>query len=243
MSTDDNNWNGEEPEKASKRVVDEEKTVDQKIKSRIIDTRKRVAKREDDIFVGASLDDEITLSRPEQVNIWATSVRQFLRAIEPLLKSPEVEESHYFYEEIPIYEDMLYPRDGETLLYVNGGADTTTQDIMWSLLKSDQITNRELEQRTHFSKSFEPPEPEPVKLHGLKSIIETEMISAGWTVPLNPGVLPGQDSYVAKPQIKQPLPKEALEKAVRIGDEFLQNAGIGLEIGHQQTDDKDKEPF
>jgi hypothetical protein len=243
MSTDNNKWNGERPEQASKRVVDEEKTVDQKIKSRIIDTRKRVAKREDQIFVGEPLDEDITLSRPQKVNIWATSVRQFLRAIEPLLKSDEIENSEYYYEGIPIYEDTLYPPDGETLVYSKGGQDTITKEIIWSLFYDSEIDKRDLEKRTHFSSSFDPPEPEQIELHGLKSIIETETLSAEWTVPLNPGVLPGQDKYIAKPQITRPLQKKTLEQAVRVADTFLQEAGIGMEIGHQETDDTDDDPF
>lgn len=246
MSTDNpNDWTDEEAQKPSKRVVDEEKTVDQKIKSRIIETRKRVAKREDDIFVGASLTPDVRLSKAQSVNIWSTTVRQFLRSIEPLLKSPEVEDSEYYYNGYAIYENMLYPPDGETAVVTqDNGTETTTEEIHWSLHYDEQFSKKDLGNGDNlFSKSFEPPEPKPLELHGLKSIIETEIITQEWNVRLNPGAPPAEPAYIAKPRINRPLQKSTLEQAVRVADEFLQKAGIGLEIGHQTTDDKDEDPF
>jgi len=52
-----------------------------------------------------------------------------------------------------------------------------------------------------------------------------------------------EKTYIAKPQINRPLEKSTLEQAVRHADDFLQQAGIGLEIGHQSKDDKDEDPF
>jgi len=129
------------------------------------------------------------------------------------------------------------------VVYSNGGEDTTTKEIIWSLFYDTEIDKRKLEKRTHFSSSFEPPEPEEVKLLGLKSIIETETINHEWRVRLNPGVHMTEERYIANPQITRPLPKESLEQAVRVADDFLQQAGVGMEIGHQETDDKDEDPF
>jgi hypothetical protein len=40
-----------------------------------------------------------------------------------------------------------------------------------------------------------------------------------------------------------PVPKRVFDAAVEHADAFLQQAGVGLEIGHRETDDMDETPF
>lgn len=227
MSSDENNTG---------RVLDDGQ-IDKRLKDRILDARERVAGREDDTFVGARLDGEVRLSHSQLVGIWATSVRQYLRAIEPLLRSDEIENSRHYYRELPIYKDTLRPPDGETTVLTLGsnnsdGVEEDVKQIPWDLFYNEEISNRELTTDYDLiSAGFEPPAPEPVTLQGLKSVIEKDVISAEWGVVLNPDSSPAEQTHIAKPQIAQPLSKSTLEYAVRKADEFLHNAGISPDIG------------
>ena len=214
------------------QVLDEENRIDKRLKDRILDARERVAEREDEIFVGAPLDGEVDLAHDQLVSLWSTTVRQFLRTIEPLLRSDEIDISHHYYRELPILKDTLHPPDGPTELVTDGEPQDDPAFIQWSLFYSDDISKREIiESSDPFSREFEPPEPKTVELQGLKSVIEQEKISVSWEVPLNPGLTPANRTHVAYPRYNDPLSKPTLEYAVRKADEFLHNAGIGLEIG------------
>jgi hypothetical protein len=223
-----------ENENNTGRVLDDGQ-IDKRLKDRILDARDRVAGREDDTFVGARLTGDVKLSHSQLVGIWATSVRQFLRTIEPLLRSDEIENSRHYYHEIPIYEDTLRPPDGETVVLTTGtkdGVEENTEQIRWSLFYNDNISNRKLtRENSLFDSGFEPPEPQPIKLRGLKSIIEQDLISANWDVVLNPDSPPAEKTHIAKPEISQPLGKPTLEYAVRKADEFLHDAGISPDVG------------
>jgi hypothetical protein len=214
------------------QVLDEDNRTDKRLKDRILDARERVAEREDEIFVGARLDVDVNLDHDQLVTLWSTTVRQFLRTIEPLLRSDEIDISDHYYRELPIAEETLYPPDGPTKIVTDGEPQDDPAFIQWSLFYNDDISRREIIGSSDlFSREFEPPEPKPVELSGLKSVIEQETISVGWEVPLNPGPVPANKTHVAYPDYNHPLSKATLEYAVRKADEFLHNAGIGLEIG------------
>ena len=117
------------------QVLDEEDRISNRLKDRILDARDRVAEREDAAFVEAPLDDEIEISSQQATQIWATTVRQYLRVIEPLLRSDEIKDSDYYYQELPLIEDTVTPPDGPTPI-VHGG-DVYQKRIMWSKFYSD----------------------------------------------------------------------------------------------------------
>lgn len=212
------------------KVIDEENRVDKRLKDRILDARERVAEREDACFVEAPLRGDVDYSPSDLVQIWSTSVRQYLRTIEPLLRSNEISKSHHYYREVPILQDKLYPPDGETVVAIKQAGsepETDTEHIRWSMFYDDDTHARDMVG----DPSFEPPEPEPIELTGLKSIIETEVISHEWAVVMNPSSHFSEGKKIAYPKVSRPLSKRTLENAVRKADRFLQQAGIGLEIG------------
>lgn len=212
------------------KVIDEENRVDKRLKDRILDARERVAEREDACFVEAPLND-MDHSPSDLVQVWSTSVRQYLRTIEPLLRSDEISKSHHYYREIPILQDKLYPPDGKTVVVTEYPGDkdpkVDSEEIIWSLFYDDETNARDLVT----DPQFEPPEPEPIELTGLKSIIETERIAYEWSILMNPSTHFSKPKRIARPKINRPLSKRTLENAVRKADRFLQQAGIGLEIG------------
>lgn len=239
MSTD-NNRDWQEP---SKQVTDEEGTVDQKYKNRIINIRDRVDKREDEIFVGVPLDPQL---QPDGslAEIWATSVKQYLKAIEPLLRSDDIEKSQYFYEEIDIVNRKVLPPDGKTVIRSATQNGPVTKEVRWSRLYRDDLDMRHVigDPNTPFETGFEPPEPKTVKIQGLKDIIEVSGISLEWHAELNPR----QFGNVKQAEVRLdiPLRREWLETAVRKADLFLQEyAGIGVDVGHRQKDEQDDTPF
>jgi hypothetical protein len=212
------------------KVIDEENRVDKRLKDRILDARERVAESENEIFIGAPLDKGVNLTSQQLVQLWATAVRQFLRTIEPLLQSDEIEKSQYYYREIPILKDELYPPDGKTKVTV--GDDVTTEGIEWSLFYNDNVDTLNLIK----DPSFEPPDPKTVEIRGLKDVIETEVISCEWSVVMNPSMHFSKPTKVAHPSVRRPLSKPTLEFAVRKADQFLQDAGVGLEIGAENKE-------
>lgn len=212
------------------QVIDEENRINNRLKDRVLDARDRVATNENEVFVKAPLSNDINRSRAELVEIWGTSVKQYLKTIEPLLRSDELARAEYFYTELPIIDKTVIPKDGPTV--VSEGNDRTQKDINWSRFYAEEIENWHLIRDTPlFGPGFEPPEPKKVELYGLKSIIETSGIAKSWRVPLNPGSDFGKQTRVAHPVYEEPLSKPTLEYAVRKADQFLQEAGIGLEVG------------
>jgi hypothetical protein len=89
---------------------------------------------------------------------------------------------------------------------------------------------------------FEPPESKTVTFSGLEDILDRHTITRHWTIDMEPNTLrPGRGVDQVSTEI--PVPKATLESAVEATDAFLQQAGVGLEIGYQQADDPDENPF
>jgi hypothetical protein len=223
MSSDENPREGAQ-------VIDEQNRIDNRLKDRILDARDRVAQNEDEVFIKTALDDDITRSQAELVQIWGTSVRQYLKTIEPLLRSDELTRAGYFYRDLPIIDKTVIPRDGATVIVE--GNEKYKREINWSRFFTSDIDNREIIRDTPLlAPGFKPPEARQVELSGLKDVIETTRISESWRVPLNPDAAFGEATRVAHPTYREPLSKSKLEYAVRKADQFLQEAGVGLEVG------------
>lgn len=223
---------------------DEEGAVDKKLKNRIVKARDRVDEREDALFVGAPLEGA-ALSQQEASRIWATSVRQYLRAIEPLLRSDDVAQSEHYYTGRVIVDQDVKPPDG---VYPQPGSPMEGVEPQrrynWSLFYRDDVDLQQaIQSHDHdaFDRQFTPPEPKRITLKGLKSIIETETVSAEWAIVTNPGSIPPQQTQVF-PSINAPLTREMLIESVRIADEFLQEAGIAIDVGYQEKDEEEDNP-
>jgi hypothetical protein len=206
----------------NKRVTDSEGTVDKKVKNRILKARERVDTREDLLFVQIAADRRSRLSHAEAVAAWGTTIRQYIRAIEPLLKSGEIEQSEYYYREKKLGEKEIPPPDGEKEWSRFAGPGDTTQ------------TKREM----NLHPSFDPPEAKKINFHGLKDILEKRQITLSWAFSPDPTKW-GPEREIERLSVTVPVPKHVLEAAVSAADEFLQNAGIGLEIGREEGEETD----
>lgn len=224
----------------NKQVVDDEGTVDQKLKNEILRARNRVEDREDRIFVQGPLEG-VPYNRDQLTQIWQTSVRQYLRRVEPLLQSEEIRGAQEYYTEKAIAERMVYPEDGETP--VQGGGNQDSIAIRWSQFFRDGVDIGRLRQTDErFGNQFTPPDPKRYQLQGLKAVIEHPEQTFEWSVPLGNSVNPLQN-MVAIPSRTVTPTKHELERAVRMTDIFLQDkAGIAIDVGHQEKDERELNP-
>lgn len=197
--------------------VQDDGTVDQRIKKRIIDARQRVDDREDYLYVEAPVEEGKTANGIQQDIYWGMVVKQFLRSIEPLLRSDEIEDSDEYYRAVSLGSVQLVPRDTERYpfqQYATGGLSEQRFKVTYDLPRSVEL-----------------PEPETVPFVGLKSVIETDgVVSQTWTIETNSWTDPANQGVIQTAD-ERPVPKRIYENAVREADEFLQQAGIGLEIG------------
>ncbi|WP_136689987.1 hypothetical protein [Halorhabdus amylolytica] len=194
-------------------TVQDDGSVDQKLKNRIIDARKRVDEREDQLFVQGLA---AGISREEKTQAWGTVVRQYIRAIEPLLKSDDVKKAEYYYLQAYIGKQEIPPPDGEYPWSELAYADNT-----WALFTEYGLPA-----------NIDLPEPQEIEFEGLYSVLKQKQVSAQWQVDLKPESF-GPGGEQDRLGVSYPVPKEVLEEAVSTADEFLQQAGIGLEIGKE----------
>ena len=238
MTWDNNDDDDERP--GHKQVVDDEGTVDQKLKNEILRARNRVEDREDRIFVQGPLEG-VPYNRDQLTRIWQTSVRQYLRRVEPLLQSEEIRGARDYYLDKTVADRTIYPGDGETP--VQGGGSRDTVEIEWSQFYREGVDLGKLQQTDdRFGQQFSPPEPKRYRLQGLQAVIEQPEQTFEWSVPLGNSVNPLQNMVAVPTRTVTPT-KHELERAVRMTDLFLQEkAGIAIDVGHQEKDERELNP-
>jgi len=242
MNVEDETPSGFEQQNGSRQVVDEAGTIDEKVKRLIIDARSRVMEREDQLFIEAALAGRY--DQHELAAMWATTVKQYLRLLEPLLSSPEIEDGHEYYVERPIGEIIIYPPDTDT---DSKFVDITPQDVdaypFSELHRFGDANDLDICRQFGLPPGAELPEPQVVEFTGLKDIIEAERkVEVSWDLCLDRQG-PSFDRDRVYMRKAKPIPKTMYEDTVRLADEFRQQAGVGIETGHRKDDDKDQQAF
>lgn len=200
---------------APQEVVDEDGDVDKALKRRIIQARERVDETELALYRDAEIEPDVALSEVQKVHIYGTTVKQFLRRIEPLLRTANVPDNEKYYKSIELGEITLIPPD--------------TNGYQFSLVASTDMSDHELRKRIGLPNGVELPEPEVVEIAGLEAIIESDtVLSKQWEICVAKAGAPPNWEY-EYPLAQQPIPKRIYEEGMRKADMFLQNAGIGLE--------------
>lgn len=232
MSTD-NNDNGDGDvdgfnDYDSHRVIDEEGSVDAKVKERILNSREAINENENILFTQRAIMPDINISRPQAIVAWGHSVRRYVRDVEILLSDDEIPESERYYEEIELGEVTLTPPD--------------KSGYQFSLFSNPDLDNKQLKKRMALPHDCDVPEPVTRTFNGLRSIIESEdVISHEWQFFVDKtGPQSGWEIMTLEAQ--QPIPKDIYELAVRHTDQFLQKAGIGIETGTPEVYDE-SEPW
>jgi hypothetical protein len=239
---EDETPSGFEQQNGSRQVVDEAGTIDEKVKRLIIDARSRVMEREDLLFVEAALGG--TRSEHELAAMWATTVKQYLRVLEPLLRSSQIEHSQEYYLDRPLGEIVIYPPDTDT---DSKFVDVTPPHVdgypFSDLHRFGDVNETEIKRQLGLPLDADLPEPKSVQFTGLKEMIEApRQVEASWDLRLDRGRPAFVQNRVSMTKSK-PLPKTLYEDAVRLADEFRQQAGVGIETGHRTKDVEDMTPF
>lgn len=192
--------------------------VDTMIKKRIIEARDRVRQREDYLYVKAPVEDGLTANRNQQDIYWGMMVKQFLRTIRPLLRAEEVKQSRKYYQDVELGSVQLVPR--------NSG------DIPFEEYARSEVSPVEFKTRYDIAGHATLPEPTRRSFIGLQSVIETSgVVRETWTVEL-------ADGDVIQTVDEKPVPKDIYETALWEADEFLQEAGIGLDVGAEKVESR-----
>lgn len=220
-----NNRDESDDPQGGKQVLDEEGTVDEKVKNRILKARERVDDAEAALFVDAPASD--TPITPAQQHVgYRTIVRQYIRAIKPLLTSSEIPASDYYFAEVLLFKQEVPPPDGQ---------------YNWSRYYHESVDEQKITRDMGLSPGFEPPEPKEVKIQGLQEILERDEVTLRWSFDLN-GSKGVAQTDVQNLSQSISLPKRVYDSAVEHADAFLQQAGIGLEIGSGDLDEDQLAP-
>ncbi|MFB6198177.1 MAG: hypothetical protein ABEI52_07915 [Halobacteriaceae archaeon] len=207
---------------APQEVVDEEGDVDKALKKRIIQARERVDETELALYRDATMDPEVDLSLYEKIHIYAMTVKQFIRRIEPLLRTENIEGNERYWKGVDIAEIELAPPD--------------TEGYRFSLLTQSDRDEHELRQMLNLPRTIDLPTPVTVTFQGLETIIERDpVLSYRWEVCVSREGAPPNWEYVY-PEVQRPVPKKVYEDATRKATMFLQQAGIAVETDTKGTD-------
>jgi hypothetical protein len=207
----------QEENEPPEEVLDEEGDVDKAFKRGIIQAWGRVDETETALYRDAAIDPDVRLSDGERVQIYAMAVKQFLRRVEPLLRSPNIQGNKQYYngeEDNPIATFELVPPE--------------TGGYPFQLVQQDH-SQSELRRMIGLPKSADVPQPKTVRIVGLKDVIEREPVARyQWEVCVRKEGAPPNWEFVY-PQNTRAFPKSVYVNAVRRTVQFLQDAGIGLE--------------
>jgi len=204
------------PDDAKKpAVVSDDGKVDRELKTRIIELRKMVDDREDALFTLPIIDPDVNVDHREAVAAWGGVVRRYLRGIEPILVQDDIQHADHYYKHVDLGTVELVPPDK------NG--------VQWSKFALYDVDDATLKQEMGLNPQADPPTAYTHTFTGLGMILKEEVVANTWTVNLNNGV--GASADIVHLENAKPIPKYILENAVRHADQFLQDAGIGLEIG------------
>lgn len=198
-------------------ITDEEEYTDKRIKKRIMDARDSLNETKKQLFAGRLLEPDVQISQAEAVLAWSDLVRSYIRDLGVLLNHPDIPHAEYYKTEVEIGSVSIIPPDKD--------------NHQFSLIAYDQVTEDELKRELPgFGRNAELPKPRRRDFYGLMSVVEQEpIISEQWLVVKNPTqVGPNQDQMMLERE--QPVPREIYEKAIVQADQFLQQAGIGLDI-------------
>lgn len=190
-------------------IDDEEKTVDTKVKNRIVALREDVDEWAKELFTKEKFGE---IDHQTAVSIWGDRVRTYLLAVEPLCWNTGLENSQevYLNEKLGVVE--VHPP--QEWVEATSGRQRRNGDV--EVLEDGAI------------------EPKKRVISGLKDVIERESVSASWTIQIrdrNGGR--GQRRVEETVTQTAPINKTTLRNAIRVADEFLQRNGIGVDFGVQ----------
>jgi hypothetical protein len=212
-------------------VEDSDGMVARRKKKMILDSRENVNNVETQLALGGT---------PDGMNVSGQTayhqvVRQFLRNIEPLLRNSEVSGASHAYSEATLghitVEPPVQPKESESSRPEHlGGNSPDNGKFNGSRNNSELVLHR-------FS---DPVEPERFEITGLKEIISNDGRTARWDVIIDkkksPKYTGGGMKEMTVRNAKQ-WDYTILNNSVRVADQFLEEANIGLSLSEGEPDD------
>lgn len=203
-----------DPKENGRHVVeDEEGFVDKEVKKRILENRQEVDEWSRSLF---SAERTGGIDTEDAVMIWRDRVVEYLTSIEPLLRDDSLPDARHAYLREPLGVAVLEPPEE----YQQEPGRPSIEELV--------------ERGPEWFRG-DPPEPKQQTFQGLKSVIETERVTAEWEVPVDTDRPPRREREQVHKQ--QPVPKHVLENAVRVADEFLHQIGIGVTTVEDANDE------
>jgi len=198
-------------------ITDEEQYTDKKIKSRLLNTRELVIKMNNRLNTERLVEPDVEYSAYEARAAWAKTVQSYLYELAVLLNHDDIPQSEYYREQVDIGKIQLVPED--------------TAGIPFSKIVYDSVDEEDIiYQSNRLQRGAELPKPTTKKFKGLMSVAETDFIvSHSWVVLTNPREAPPNHNRITV-QTQEPVPEDIFQKALVESDQFLMNAGIGIDI-------------
>jgi len=229
--------NGESYLNEDLEVSDEEKYSDKKIKKRILNTRELLVHTKNRLETERLVEPEVEYSEFEAFAAWANLVQSYLYELGILLNNEEVPNAEYYRDELPLGKIGIVPED--------------TDGIPFSTIVYEGVDEEDIiHQSSRLQRGCELPEPVTVSFEGLMDVAETDLVvERQWVVTANPRAAgPNQDRITVVG--RQPVPEKVFQKALVESDQFLQDAGIGLdlsdsgvpEFGFEEVHEDEQEP-
>jgi len=197
-------------------VQDEEDYTDKKVKQRILNTRQMLNEAKFELFAGRLTEPEVEINDQQALFAWSDLVRSYIRDLGILLYHDDIAESQRYREQVEIGDLVVVPPDQD--------------GYQFSLVAYSEFTDEQLRRKLGLGRRAEIPKPKERTFEGLMSVVETPpVVEEYWTVTVNPHAAPpNQDTLTLKGA--KPVPRRIYERALVEADQFLQSAGIGLDI-------------
>lgn len=198
-------------------VADDEDYCDKKIKKRILNTREMLIQSKNELETERLIKADVEYNDFEAFAAWANLIQSYIYELGILLKHPDVPKADYYREEIPLGRVEIVPQDRYGIPFSNiAYDDITKEDIVF--------------QSPKLKRGAKIPEPVSVELRGLMDVAQTDIVlEKHWVVTTNPMQAPPNQNRIEVVG-KQAVPRNVFQQALAESDQFLQNAGIGLDI-------------
>lgn len=229
--------NGESYLDEDLEVSDEEKYSDKKIKKRILNTRELLVHTKNRLETERLVEPDVEYSEFEAFAAWANLVQSYLFELGILLNNEEVPDAEHYRDELKLGKIRIIPEDTDGIPFSN---------IVYDGVDEEDI----IHQSSRLQRGCVLPEPVTVAFEGLMDVAETDLvIERQWVVTANPqAAVPNQDRITVVG--RQPVPEKVFQNALVESDQFLQNAGIGLdlsdsgvpEFGFEEVHEDEQEP-
>jgi len=216
--------NGNDPNDNQEEVSDEENYTDKKVKKRLLDSRDLLKQSENELETARLIEPEVEYTDYEATAAWAKLVQSFIRDLNILLENDDVPKAEHYREEVDLGSVELVPQDVEGIPF---------SKIVYDDISEDDI----IMQSRQLDRGANLPRPHKVEFNGLIELAKADVVlERQWSVITNPRAARPNQNIVTTGD-RKPIPKRIFQQALMEADQFLQGAGIGLDLSDSGVPD------